>query len=334
MSDTSEASQRPDSRLVSVAPMMDCTDRHCRYLMRLLAPHVRLYTEMVHANAVLKGDREKVLGFDVSEHPLALQLGGSDPASLARAAAIAAERGFDEVNLNIGCPSDRVQSGQFGACLMADPDRVADCVAAMNAAVKVPVTVKTRVGIDDHDDDAFLMRFIERVRAGGCRHFIIHARKALLSGLSPKQNRSVPPLNYPRVYRLKEHAPELFIVINGGIDSIADVRAHLNRVDGIMIGRKAYADPFFLARLQHEFVSASVPPVRDFKWVVSAMADYAERELAGGTPLHHITRHMTGLAAGRPGARRWRRFLTEQATRPGAGPEVLRDSLEILAAVA
>lgn len=321
-------------RVISVAPMMDCTDRHCRYLMRLVAPDVRLYTEMVHANAVVQGDRDRLLRFDASEHPLALQLGGSNADTLARAAAIGVERGYDEINLNIGCPSDRVQSGQFGACLMADPRRVADCVAAIRSAATVPVSVKTRVGIDEHDDDAFLLRFVQAVRASGCDHFIVHARKAILSGLSPKENRTVPPLNYERVYRLKESIPDLYIVINGGIDRVAGVKSHLARVDGVMIGRKAYADPYFLAMLQEELLGGCGSGERDFEAVVLAMADYAEKELSCGTRLHHITRHMLGLASGRPGARRWRRFLTEQAARTAAGPEVLRNSLRIFGVAA
>ena len=248
--------------MISIAPMMDYTDLHCRYFLRLFSPDVRLYTEMVTAQAVLHGDSGRLLDFDPAEKPLAIQLGGSEPALLASATTAALCYPYDEVNLNIGCPSDRVQSGRFGACLMAEPDRVADCVRAMRKVATVPVTVKTRIGIDDSDDYDFLAAFVDAVRGAGCEHFIVHARKAILAGLSPKENRTVPPLNYDRVYRLKRDFPELRIVINGGIDSIDAVRAHLERVDGVMIGRKAYADPFFLTEIQTNFLSS--PADRDW----------------------------------------------------------------------
>jgi tRNA-dihydrouridine synthase A len=316
--------------MISVAPMMDYTDLHCRYFLRLLSPSTRLYTEMVTAQAILKGDRDRLLGFNPVECPLALQLGGSEPDVLAEAATIATPYGYDEINLNIGCPSDRVQTGRFGACLMAEPARVADCIRALRQATPLPVTVKTRIGIDDHDDYGFLAGFVSTVAAAGCDYFVVHARKAILAGLSPKENRSVPPLKYDTVYRLKREFPKLTIVINGGIETFAAVSEHLGHVDGVMIGRKAYSDPFFLAELQARFMSPADgdewrPPERS--QVVRAMAEYAERQLGRGARLHHITRHMHGMYAGLPGARRWRRYISEHSTRPGAGPEVLLDSL-------
>jgi tRNA-dihydrouridine synthase A len=320
------------SQKISVAPMMDWTDLHCRYFFRLLSPSVRLYTEMVNAQAVLQGDRDHLLGFNPTEKPLALQLGGSDPQILGLAAGIAADYQYDEINLNIGCPSDRVQSGRFGACLMAEPARVADCVHAMRQATSLPVTVKSRIGIDDRDDYGFLAAFVATVADAGCDYFIVHARKAILSGLSPKENRTVPPLRYGHVHRLKRDFPRLSIVLNGGIETTEAVRTHLNQVDGVMIGRKAYADPFFLATLQNCFPSpessdAWRPPARE--QIVRQMAEYAERQLARGVRLHHISRHMLGMFNGRPGARRWRRYISENAAQPGAGPEVLIASLDV-----
>jgi len=309
---------------VAVAPMMDWTDRHCRYFFRLLSPDIRLYTEMVTAQAVLQGDRERLLDYDPAEHPVALQLGGSEPEQLAAAIRVANAWNYDEVNLNVGCPSDRVQSGRFGACLMAEPERVADCVMAMRDAGEPPVTVKTRIGIDDQDDYAFLERFVGAVVAAGCRHFVVHARKAILAGLSPKENRSIPPLRYEVVYRLKRDFPELTVILNGGVETIEAVREHLDHVDGVMIGRKAYADPWFLAELEGR-PDAMLTRER----VLGDMADYAGRQIAAGARLHHITRHMLGLFNGRPGARRWRRFLSERAIRPGADEQVLRDSLAV-----
>ena len=318
---------------VSVAPMMDWTDRHCRYFFRLISRDVRLYTEMRVAQALISGDADRLLAHDARERPVALQLGGSEPALLADAVRVAAPYGYDEMNLNIGCPSNRVQSGRFGACLMAEPAVVADCVNAMMDATDLPVTVKTRIGIDDCDDYGFLRDFVARVAAAGCRHFIVHARKALLTGLSPKDNRSIPPLRYDYVYRLKEECPELSLVINGGIESVSGVREHLARVDGVMIGRKAYGDPFFLARLQDEILDAGSGKrgkLPDRAQVLRSMAVYAERQLAAGTKLHQITRHMLGLFNGCPGARRWRRFVSERSARPGAGPDVLIDSLALM----
>jgi tRNA-dihydrouridine synthase A len=323
--------------MISVAPMMDYTDLHCRFFMRMLSPSVRLYTEMVTAQAVIQGDRDRLLGFDPAERPLALQLGGSDPQMLARAAVLATPYQYDEINLNIGCPSDRVQTGHFGACLMAEPARVADCVHAMREVTSLPVTVKTRIGIDDHDDYEFLTDFVAATAAAGCQHFIVHARKAILAGLSPKQNRSIPPLRYEIVYRLKRDFPDLRIVLNGGIQTTGEVREHLAHVDGVMIGRKAYSDPFFLADLQAEFMTLPGEAVWQAPTrveVVRQMAGYTERQLRRGVRLHHITRHMLGMYSGRPGARRWRRYISEKAAQPGAGPEVLIDSLSFVEEVA
>jgi tRNA-dihydrouridine synthase A len=317
--------------------MMDWTDRHCRYFFRLLSPDTRLYSEMVVDHALINGDPERLLAHDPSASPVALQLGGSDPDTLAAAVRVADGFGYDEINLNIGCPSDRVQSGRFGACLMAEPRLVADCVAAMIAVSQVPVTVKTRIGIDNRDDYEFLSSFIEVVSEAGCGSFVIHARKAILAGLSPKENRSIPPLKYDTVYRVKKEFPDLTIVINGGIAGVDEVQRHLGHVDGVMIGRKAYSEPYLLAELQAQVLK----PGSDTGWrlpdrydVVRQMAAYAEEQLVGGVRLHHITRHMLGLFAGRPAARRWRRYLSEQGQRPDAGPEVLLDSLCVFDAAA
>jgi len=310
--------------------MMDWTDRHCRYFLRLLSPGARLYTEMITAAALYHGDPNALLEFDASEHPVALQVGGSDPKLMAHAARLGSRHGYDEININIGCPSDRVQSGSFGACLMAEPSTVAACFSAMQAEAGVPVTVKTRIGIDDRDDYDFLRNFIDTVADAGCVSFIVHARIAILRGLSPKENRTIPPLRYERVYRLKKDYPELDIVINGGITAIAQVEEHLRHVDGVMIGRQAYHDPWILTELERDFGSGDsvVPVVR--KDVVRAMIPYVERELSNGALLKHITRHMLGLYAGQPGARAWRRSLSEQSHRRGAGSEVLEHALSAL----
>ncbi|MCK9538820.1 tRNA dihydrouridine(20/20a) synthase DusA [Dokdonella sp.] len=308
------AQPSPVARL-SVAPMMDWTDRHCRYFHRLLAPTALLYTEMVTAAAVVHGARERLLGFDPAEHPLALQLGGAEPAELAHAARIGADLGYDEINLNVGCPSDRVQSGRFGACLMREPALVASCFAAMQAAVSVPVTVKCRIGVDEQDEYAALAEFVDAVHAAGCTTFIVHARKAWLQGLSPKENREVPPLNYERVYRLKRELPALNVIINGGIASLADVAEHLRRVDGVMLGRVAYHEPFRLAEVAHALDGTPLPE-RDA--LLARLRPYVEAHLARGDRLQHVTRHILGLYQGLPGARAFRRVLSEQAHRPGA----------------
>jgi tRNA-dihydrouridine synthase A len=283
---------------------------------------------MVTAQALRHGDAAKLLQFDPTEHPIALQIGGSDPQMMAEAAKKGADEGYDEININVGCPSDRVQSGQFGACLMAEPELVADCVRAMRSVTDVPVTIKTRIGIDDFDDYEFLRRFIDINIAAGCDTFVVHARKAILEGLSPKENRTVPPLNYERVYRLKQELPELNIVLNGGITTIAECHEHLRHVDGVMIGRQAYHQPWFLTELETEFGSAGDVPTR--LDVIEKMLPYVEEELAAGTFLKHITRHMLGLFAGQPGARAWRRYLSENAHRFDAGIEVLEQNLSSL----
>lgn len=320
---------------VCVAPMMDCTDRHCRYFHRLLAPDVGLYTEMITARAIVHGDPERLLAFDAGEHPVALQIGGSEPEILHRAAAVVrAGYAYDELNLNVGCPSDRVQSGRFGACLMADAELVGDCVRALAEAWDGPVTVKSRIGIDAHDSYEFLANFVGTVAAAGCRVFIVHARKAVLQGLSPKENRSIPPLRYDRVHRLKQEFPALEIVLNGGIDSVDKAVGELTRVDGVMLGRKAYADPCVLALLQARCLGGTRPELPDRAAVVRLMAAYAAAQIEQGARLHHMTRHMHGLYAGQPGAARWRRYLAETASRPDADAETLVQSLEVFEAAA
>lgn len=309
---------------LSVAPMMDWTDRHCRYFHRLLAPHARLYTEMVTSAALVHGDRQRLLGFDDAEHPVALQLGGSDPQELAQAARIGAEFGYDEINLNVGCPSDRVQSGRFGACLMHEPALVADCFTSMREAVTIPVTIKCRLGVDDQDEYADLQHFIETVAARGCGIFIVHARKAWLKGLSPKENREVPPLNYQRVYQLKRDFPALTILINGGIQSLAEVRTHLMHTDGVMLGRTAYHEPYRLAELEHALFGTPLP---DRMALIRQMREYTERHLAEGGKLNHISRHLLGLFQGLPGARGWRRHLSENAHRDNADWGVVERAL-------
>jgi len=286
--------------------MMDRTDRHLRYLLRLLAPHARLYTEMITARALKHGDAERLMRFDAAEHPVALQLGGSEPDELALAARLGAAAGYDEINLNVGCPSDRVQAGCFGAALMLERARVAECVRAMRAVVAVPVTVKTRLGVDHHDSYEFVRDFVGEVAAAGCETFIVHARKAWLSGLSPKQNREIPPLDYPRVYRLKREFPRLTLVINGGFVTLDESVAQLDHVDGIMIGRAAYQDSWLLARLDERLFGGS--PITEAA-VLEAFQAYAAREIANGTPLRAITRHLLGMRSGRAGGRRWRRDL-------------------------
>jgi tRNA-dihydrouridine synthase A len=309
----------------SVAPMMDWTDRHCRLFHRILSRRARLYTEMVTTGAVLHGDRERLLGFSPHEHPVAVQLGGSEPAALAQAARICADLGYDEVNLNVGCPSDRVQDGRFGACLMREPGLVGDCVAAMKAAVAVPVTVKCRIGVDDQDDGA-LDRLAEAVVAAGVDALVVHARKAWLQGLSPKENREVPPLDHARVYRLKRARPDLPVAINGGIRSIADARAHLAQVDGVMLGRAAYQEPEILLGADPLF--GDPPPVADAFEAVECFEPYMAARLAEGARLSSMTRHLLGLFAGRPGARAYRRHLATEAVKPGAGLETLRAAID------
>jgi tRNA-dihydrouridine synthase A len=313
---------------LSVAPMMDWTDRHCRYLHRLMSRHALLYTEMVTAPAVLHGERDRLLGFDEAEHPVALQLGGSDPRELAQSAAIGAEYGYDEINLNVGCPSDRVQSGCFGAVLMERPGLVADCVAAMIAASPVEVTVKCRIGVDDQVPEQILPDFLDRISAAGVARVTIHARKAWLQGLSPKQNRDVPPLDYALVHRMKAEFPHLHISINGGIATLAEARAQLDAgLDGVMIGRAAYHTPAEILGRADAEIFGDPAPSRSAEEAVLAMLPYIERHLSHGGRLQQVTRHMLGLFAGRPGARGWKRVLSEGAHREGAGPELLERAL-------
>jgi len=319
------------SRRFSIAPMMDWSDHHCRYFWRLLTRQSLLYTEMVTTGALIHGDRERFLHFNREEHPVALQLGGSDPGELARCARWAQEWGYDEVNLNCGCPSDRVQSGLFGACLMAQPRLVADCVAAMRDACELPVTVKHRIGIDAMESYDELAGFIQPIAAAGCDVFIVHARKAWLKGLSPKENREVPPLNYSWVYRLKQDFPALNIVLNGGIQSIAECETHLQHVDGVMIGREAYQNPWMLAEVDSRlFGMDKVVDYRDD--VVAGLLPYVEQQLARGVQLNHITRHILGLYQSVPGARKFRRHLSEQAYKKDAGLEVLAEAHRLVRA--
>ena len=296
-------------RLLSVAPMMERTDRHCRYLLRLFSPNSWLYTEMITAAALVDGGRVHLLAFHPDEHPVALQLGGSEPEQLARAARLGEQAGYDEINLNVGCPSDRVQSGRFGAALMGEPGQVAACVRAMRRSVGVPVTVKTRLGIDHLDSYAFLRRFVDAVSDAGCRTVVVHARKALLSGLTPKQNRQIPPLNYERVHRLKSDYPFLELILNGGLDTEAKVIEQLQYVDGVMLGRQAYRNPYLLGELDSKLFEGAPVPSRERAF--RAFLPYVREQLNRGTPLRAMTRHLAGLYTGRPGGQAWRRFLGE-----------------------
>ena len=309
--------------------MMDWTDRHCRMFHRLLSRRARLYTEMLTSAAVVHGDRARLLGFDESEHPLALQLGGSDPRELAVAARIGEDFGYDEINLNVGCPSDRVKEGRFGACLMAEPALVARCVEAMKRSVSIPVTVKCRIGIDDQDPEIALDTLARGVVEAGADAVIVHARKAWLQGLSPKENRDIPPLDYDRVYRLKAAMPEVPVIINGGIGSIAEAKAHLAHVDGVMLGRAAYQEPWRLLEVDPE-IFGEVAPYATVKAAFEAMMPYIEAELAKGTRLHAMTRHFVGAYHGVPGARHFRRHLAEHGVKPGAGISVLRDAIALV----
>jgi tRNA-dihydrouridine synthase A len=315
----------PDHKFC-VAPMMDWTDRHDRMFLRQISKHALLYTEMVTSAALMHGDSDYLLHYNQAEHPVALQLGGSDPQELAAAARLGEQAGYEEINLNVGCPSDRVQSGAFGACLMARPQLVADCVRAMIEAVDLPVTVKCRIGIDDQDSEVDLINFVETVSAGGCSIFIIHARKAILQGLSPKENREIPPLNYPRVYRIKELFPKLEIIINGGINSLCMAADMLDHVDGVMLGREAYQNPFILHEVDQRFFGTAASQCSRADYL-RAYLPYVEAELARGTPLNHMTRHLLGLFKGQAGGKQFRRRLSENSTRAGAGLDVLTDAL-------
>ncbi|MEP3244545.1 MAG: tRNA dihydrouridine(20/20a) synthase DusA [Sneathiella sp.] len=312
-------------RTISIAPMLDWTDRHDRYFLRLITSKALLYTEMVTTGAILFGDEARHLDFDAAEQPVALQLGGSDPEALAKCAKIAEGYGYQEINLNVGCPSDRVQNGRFGACLMGEPKTVADCVAAMRGATSLPVTVKNRIGIDDLDSYQHLVDFTGTVKEAGCETFIIHARKAWLTGLSPKENRTIPPLDYPRVYQLKKDFPDLEIILNGGITTLEEIDAHLENVDGVMVGREAYQNPYFLAAIDKRYfgLSDKAPERQD---VIRNILPYIEREMEKGVPLKSITRHMLGLFQGRPGAKAWRRHISENAHLKDATPDVLTEA--------
>ncbi|MEZ9555085.1 tRNA dihydrouridine(20/20a) synthase DusA [Vibrio splendidus] len=311
---------------LSVAPMLDWTDRHCRYFHRLLSQQTLLYTEMITTGAILHGKGD-FLEYNEQEHPLALQLGGSNPVDLAACAKLAGERGYDEINLNVGCPSDRVQNGRFGACLMAEPELVADCVSAMKEVTDIPITVKTRIGIDDQDSYEFLTKFVSTVsEKGGCEQFTIHARKAWLSGLSPKENREIPPLDYDRAYQIKKDFSDLVIAVNGGVTTLEQTKEHLQHLDGVMIGREAYHSPFILAEVDQQIFGLDTP-IKKRSQVVEEMYPYIERELSNGASLGHISRHMLGLFQSMPGARQWRRYISENAHKKGAGIEVVKTAL-------
>ena len=320
----------PSPWIFSVAPMMDWTDRHCRFFHRLLAPHVRLYTEMVTTGALIHGDRDRFLAFDPAEHPVAIQLGGSEPEDLARCAEFAQSAGFDEVNLNVGCPSDRVQSGRFGACLMREPERVRDCMSAMLESVSIPVTIKTRLGVDELEDYDYFRDFVATVADSGCRVFLVHARKAWLQGLSPKENREIPPLRYDWVHRLKREFPELTVAVNGGISDLETVDQQLQPVDGVMIGRAAYQNPWLLTEIERRLKNPDWRPAPDA--VIEQMMDYAETQMGEGVALKSITRHMLGLFQGLPGAKRWRRTLSERAHLPETTPGLLQQAMPEAAA--
>ena len=316
---------RGDRRPISVAPMMDRTDRHDRYFMRLLSKHTLLYTEMVTTGAVIHGDREYIIGYSEMEHPISLQLGGDDPKALAQCAQIAEEWGYDEINLNVGCPSDRVQSGRFGACLMRRPERVAEAVSEMRANTHLPVTVKHRIGVDELDRYEDMLNFVDVVAMAGCDGFTVHARKAWLSGLSPKENREIPPLRYEDIYRLKQERPDLFIEINGGIKTWDDINTHLQKVDAVMLGRAAYDTPRLFLEADQRLFGETVPPPL-FSEIVEDMANYVDQWVSTGGRAHHVTRHISHLFHGLPGARRWRRTLSEGAVRTGADGSVVRDA--------
>lgn len=314
--------------IISVAPMMDWTDRHDRYFLRLIAPDIWLYTEMITAQALKFGDANKLLAFDAIEHPVALQLGGSDPVLLANAAKLGEEYGYDEINLNVGCPSPRVSSGRFGACLMLEPQLVADCIAAMRAVVSIPVTVKCRTGVDQHDSYESLQHFIQTVAQIGCQTFIIHARKAWLSGLSPKENREIPPLQYETVRQIKRNFPHLTIIINGGIKTVAEIKEHLQYVDGVMIGREAYHNPYILAQIQAEFFSSA--DLLSRHEVIQKLLPYVSSQLKNKVKLNAITRHILGLFKNMPGGAAWRRYLSENSHKANADINVIEEALKSL----
>jgi tRNA-dihydrouridine synthase A len=316
------------NRTVSVAPMMGWTDRHDRYFLRLISPNALLYTVMITTGALTYGKKLDLLDFNPEEHPVALQLGGSDPKELAECAKLAEKYGYDEVNLNCGCPSERVQKGKFGACLMAEPELVADCIDAMKQVVSIPVTIKSRIGIDDQDSYEFLFNFVEKIAAKGCDTFIIHARKALLDGLSPAENRLIPPLKYDTAYRVKQDFPHLNVILNGGLKTTESIQEALTKLDGVMIGREAYTNPYFMAEVERTVFNNQ--SVRSRHEIVEALFPYIEKCLGEGVPLKDITRHILGLYQGLPGARSWRRILSEQAYRPAANTNVVMQALRVV----
>lgn len=318
------------NRKLSIAPMLDWTDRYCRYFLRLISRHTLLYTEMVTTGALIHGDRERFLEFDPSEHPVALQLGGSDPEALAQCSRMAEDQGFDEVNLNVGCPSDRVQSGRFGACLMLEPNLVAECISAMQDAVTIPITVKHRIGIDKDDSYETLHRFVSTVSEAGCHTFIVHARNAWLQGLSPKENRDIPPLRYEIVHRLKSDFPEREIIINGGVKSLDAAEQQLQHLDGVMIGREAYQNPWILAAVDSRLFGDD-HPIPSRHQIIEQLMPFVHQEFARGTPISRITRHILGLFQGQPGARAWRRHISENAHRKGASPELITQAAQMVA---
>ncbi len=324
-----KASNRGIDRSLCIAPMLDWTDRHCRYFHRLLSKHTVLYTEMVTTGALIHAEADRFLQFNELEHPVALQLGGSNPADLARCAKMAEDYGYDEVNLNVGCPSDRVQNGRFGACLMADPELVAECVNAMQQQVAIPVTVKHRIGIDDQDSYELLHNFVSTVADAGCETFIVHARKAILKGLSPKQNREIPPLIYDRAYQLKQDFSQLEIIINGGITNFQQANEHLQQVDGVMIGREAYQNPYLLSRADQDIYQQDYPQLRRHQ-VMEGIFEYVEQQLSQGAQLGWIARHILCLYQGLPGAKRFRRYISENAFKEGADVEVLRTAASLV----
>ena len=315
-----------NKHFISIAPMMDWSDRHYRFFMRLITKRALLYTEMITAGAIIHGDRDRFLRYNAEEHPVAIQLGGSDPDQLAKCATITTDYGYDEINLNVGCPSDRVQSGRFGACLMAEPDLVAECVAAMKKNTDLPVTVKTRLGIDDHDSYEELTEFIKKSANAGCETFILHARKAWLNGLSPKENRNIPPLQYDVVYQIKKDFPNLEIMINGGVKTMREIENHLQHTDGAMIGREAYHNPYILAEVDQHFYGEKFTPLSRSD-VVEQFIEYANHQIEQGVHIKHMTRHILGLFQGQPGAKKWRRYISENAYLKEANSDVIKMAL-------
>jgi len=316
------------SHTLCIAPMMEWTDRHYRYLVRLMTKHTRLYTEMVTSGALIHGDRKRFLQFNDSEHPIALQLGGSEPNEMAQSAKWGEEAGYDEININVGCPSDRVQAGRFGVCLMREPNQVADCIKAMKRQVTIPITVKCRIGVDNDDSYEFLTNFVDSVVDAGCETLIVHARKAWLKGLNPKQNREIPELDYERVYTLKKNYPGLNIVINGGIDSVDQIKQHLSHVDGVMIGRHAYKHPEFLLKVDQALYQLENSPQLSMNDIMLQYASYIERNMEVGTPLKSMTKHILNVYQGIPGAKLWRRHLSENMHKPGAGVDLIHQGLK------